>query len=79
MVAPFTPLVFGLSGGSATRWLLGCLQGKRFDDLLLPANHRAPLLTMVLASATGIATDLVGRQVQVDPSGLLFRRRRRCG
>ena len=44
----------------------GRLQGKRFDDLLLPPNRRALLITMALSTAAGVASALVGRQVQLD-------------
>jgi hypothetical protein len=66
LVTSFTPQVFGAVGGSATWWFLCRLQGKRFDDLLLPPNRRALLITMALSTAAGVASALVGRQVQLD-------------
>ena len=66
VVASFTPQVFGLVGGSATLWLLCRLQGKRFDDLLLPGRRRALLITMALTTAAGVASAVVGRHVQLD-------------
>jgi hypothetical protein len=66
VVASFTPQVFGLVGGSATLWLLCRLQGKRFDDLLLPGSRRALLITMALTSAACVASAVVGRHVQLD-------------
>ena len=66
MVASFTPQVFGAVGGSATWWFLGRLQGKSFDDLLLPGNRRALVITMALTTAVGVGCSLVGRQVQLD-------------
>ena len=49
LVTSFTPQVFGAVGGSATWWFLCRLQGKRFDDLFLPPNRRALLITMALS------------------------------
>jgi hypothetical protein len=66
VVASFTPQVFGAVGGSATWWLLCRLQGKSFDDLLLPGNRRPLLITMALTTAVGVGCSLVGRQVQLD-------------
>ena len=66
VVASFTPQVFGAVGGSTTWWLLCRLQGKSFDDLLLPPNRRALLITMALTTAVGVAASLAGRQVQLD-------------
>jgi len=66
VVASFTPQVFGLVGGSATWWLVCRLQGKRFDDLLLPGSRRALLITMALTSAAGAASAVVGRHVQQE-------------
>jgi hypothetical protein len=66
VVTSFTPQVFGAVGGSATWWFLGRLQGKSFDDLLLPGNRRALLITMALTTAVGVGCSLVGRQVQLD-------------
>jgi hypothetical protein len=66
LVTSFTPQVFGAVGGSANWWFLCRLQGKRFDDLLLPPNRRALLITMALSTAAGVASALVGRQVQLD-------------
>jgi hypothetical protein len=66
LVTSFTPQVFGAVGGSATWWFLCRLQGKRFDDLLLPPNRRALLITLALCTTAGVASALVGRQVQLD-------------
>ena len=66
VVASFTPQVFGVGGGSATWWVLCRLQGKSFDDLLLPTNRRALLITMALTTAAGVGASLVGRQVQLE-------------
>lgn len=66
VVASFTPQVFGLAGASATWWLLCRLQGKRFDDLILPGNRRALLITMALTSAVGAVSAVVGRHVQLE-------------
>jgi hypothetical protein len=66
VVTSFTPQVFGAAGGSAAWWLLCRLQGKRFDDLLLPSNRRALVITAALSTAVGVASSLLGRQVQLD-------------
>ena len=66
LVNSFTPQLFGAVGGSATWWFLCRLQGKRFDDLLLPPNRRALLITLALCTTAGVASALVGRQVQLD-------------
>jgi hypothetical protein len=66
LVTSFTPQVFGAVGGSATWWFLCLLQVKRFDDLLLPPNRRALLITLALCTTAGVASALVGRQVQLD-------------
>ena len=66
VVASFTTQVFGMVGVSATWWLLCRLQGKRFDDLLLPAHRCDLLIPMALTSVAGAASAVVGRQLQLE-------------